>query len=386
MGDLMSIKRRNFLATAGGGLILAAGAGGAFWGTRRPDQALEAWDRAGDYEDPRKRALSYAILSPNPHNQQPWLVDLSQPHEITLFVDSRQLLPQTDPYSRQITVGLGCFTELLVLAANAFGYAVEIELFPNGSDSRALDERPIFRARFEAKPNQRRDPLFDVALARRSLKEPFDVARPVPSTALAALLRSGPDGVRIEGTTEESKVAALRDLTWRAHHVEMHTPAKLRESIDVMRFGKNEINARPDGIDLGGPFLESLMMLGQLDAEQLADSNSAAFAHGLEAYAEIFRTAMGFVWISSPANDRAAQILAGRAWLRLNLQATALGLGLHPVSQSLQEYPQMTELYQEVHSMLAPSGGTIQMLGRVGYGPKAPPSPRWPLERKILNA
>jgi len=68
----MVFSRRTFLKVAGGGVILAAGSAGAFWGTRIPREALAPWDHAGTSQEPRRRALSYAILAPNPHNRQPW--------------------------------------------------------------------------------------------------------------------------------------------------------------------------------------------------------------------------------------------------------------------------------------------------------------------------
>ena len=83
------------------------------------------------------------------------------------------------------------------------------------------------------------------------------------------------------------------------------------------------------------------------------------------------------------ARARAAQLAAGRDWLRLNLAATALGLGLHPISQALQEFPEMRASYIEAHALLAPEGGVVQMLGRIGYAAAVPPTPRWPVDTRI---
>lgn len=92
----MSLTRRKTLAILGGGVIAAA-SGAAFAVTRTPDAAIAPWAAAGQYSDPRQRALSYAILAPNPHNRQPWIVDLATPEEATLYVDTNRLLPRTAP-------------------------------------------------------------------------------------------------------------------------------------------------------------------------------------------------------------------------------------------------------------------------------------------------
>ncbi|MEO1798372.1 MAG: hypothetical protein AAFR53_15380 [Pseudomonadota bacterium] len=119
---------------------------------------------------------------------------------------------------------------------------------------------------------------------------------------------------------------------------------------------------------------------------KLMDTTSMSFQQGLAAVTENARTAMGYVWISTPGNTREDQLATGAHWVRVNLAATAEGLGFQPLSQALQEYPEMAALYDEVHARLAPEGGTVQMLCRLGYGPDVPASPRWPLDAKVVNA
>ena len=90
--------------------------------------------------------------------------------------------------------------------------------------------------------------------------------------------------------------------------------------------------------------------------------------------------------IRTPKNNRIDQIKAGRRWLRLNLAATGAGLALRPVSQALQEYPEMKSLYDEIHAVFAPNGETVQMLGLLGHGALTPRTPRWPIETRLKHA
>ncbi len=376
----MSLSRRKTLALIGGSVIVAAGAVGAgFLATRTPARALAPWNAAGGYPDPRMRALSHAILAPNPHNLQPWLVDLRTPDAAILFADPARTLPETDPFGRQITIGLGCFLEQLVIAASADGHAVELDLFPEGTGP----EAPVAIARF--RPGTSPDPLAAHILARRSLKEPMDLTRPVPPEALAAAIAAA-RFTRADAATDPARVEALRALTWDAWMIEATTPAKYAESVDLMRFGKAEIEASPNGIDLGGPFLETLMLTGMLTRAAQRDPTSQAFRTGVDIYREMLAATPAYVWLATATNTRADHIAAGRAWLRINLAATGLGLGLHPVSQCLQEYAEMAGPYAAAHAILGNPGETVQMLGRLGYGPEAPRTPRWPLESRILDA
>ncbi|MFM7886565.1 MAG: hypothetical protein ACKPCM_07730 [Pseudanabaena sp.] len=97
------MNRRAFIRTTSGRLIFAAlGTSLAGCSSRLPAEALTAWMEAEKETDPRRWILAHAILAPHSHNLQSWLVDISKPDEITLFVDRSRLLPETDPFGRQI--------------------------------------------------------------------------------------------------------------------------------------------------------------------------------------------------------------------------------------------------------------------------------------------
>lgn len=381
----MTLSRRKTLALIGGGTILAAGGAGAFAVTRTPDQAVAPWQMAGRYDDPRMQALSYAILAPNPHNRQPWLVDLRTEGEVTLRVDTDRLLPHTDPFNRQIVIGLGCFLELMTLAAAEDGYGVDLDLFPDGESAEGLDQRRVAVARFIPGAGQPEPALFAHVMQRRSLKEPFDVTRTVDQATLDSVLASA-RATRVAGSVAPEDIATYREISHQALMIEIETPHTYKESVDLFRIGSREVNANPDGIDFSGPMFETMALTGMFTRASALDRSSMAYTEGLAAVLENTDTAMGHLWQVTPANTRADQIAAGRDWLRLNLAATGLGLGMQPLSQGLQEYPEMAAIYDDLHDRLAPEGGTVQMFARIGYGPEVGPSPRWPIDAKIVNA
>lgn len=370
----MDMTRRKTIGLIGGGVIFAATASVAgFALTRTPHAALEPWQKAGRYDDPRLNALSWAILAPNPHNRQPWLAELVNDDGLRIYRDPARNLPETDPFNRQLTIGMGCFLELLVMAAAEQGFEIGLELFPEGENG------PVAAATFVANAAMRPDPLFAYAAQRRSCKEAFTAQRISPEqedelSAFTAIV------------TEPKKVEALRGLTWDAWLTEANTYRTMKESVDLMRFGRAEIEANPDGIDLGGPILEGMMLLGMLSREGQLDPSSQGFQQGVAIYSDMLAATQAYAVIVSDTNTRQEQIDAGRKWLRLNLKTTAMGLALHPVSQCLQEFPEMSSHYQSAHRLLAGPNQTVQMLGRLGYGPASPQTPRWPLETRLRNA
>ncbi len=385
-------SRRRFLKIIGSSAIIVAGGAGGFALTRTPTDAIAPWARAGgaDYTDPRIRALSYAILSPNPHNRQPWQVDLRQTDTAILTCDLDRLLPHTDPFERQIMIGLGCFLDMLRMAAAEDGRSVEITPFPEGTPDLHLDTRAIAHIRFGAPGSATPDPLFAQVLNRRSLKEAYDTSRSIAVATLEVIASVIPASVKVGFSADAVRRDDLRALTWQAHLVEVTTHRTNMESVDLMRIGKAEINANPDGIAIGGTaFLYALPLAGVLTREQMANPNSAGFKQGLDLYHALLHTAMAHLWLYTEGNSRVDQLNTGAAWLRVNMKATELGLGIHPLSQSLQEYEEMVPLYEEVHQKLVGtsgqkgSGGRIQMLARIGYGPEGGPAPRWPIETRI---
>lgn len=379
----MPMSRRKAIALVGGGVVLAAGAAaGGFALTRTPHAALAPWRAAGTPAEPRMRALSWALLAPNPHNLQPWAADLRTPGAVILLADPERRLPQTDPFDRQIAIGLGCFLELMVMAAAQDGWTVSLALFPEGENADRLGTAPVAVARF-TQGGAAPDPLFAHAQLRRSAKVPFDMERPPEADALAAVTAAAGVHARAEATAAPDAAAALSALAWAAWEREATTPAAHRESVDLMRLGRAEIEANPDGIDLGGAFLESLMLAGLVTREGLATPGHPAFEAGRDMYRAMIAASPGWIWLATPGNGRTHQIAAGRAWLRANLAATALGLALHPVSQSLQEYPEMAEHRAAAQAGLAGPGETIQMLGRIGRAPPQPPTPRRPVEAML---
>ncbi len=96
----MLLSRRKFILIAGSTAVIVAAGKMSIDLDKMLSTAIAAWSGAASTEpDIRKRLLAYAILAPNPHNMQPWIVDLQTPGQIDLYCDRTRLLPQTDPCS-----------------------------------------------------------------------------------------------------------------------------------------------------------------------------------------------------------------------------------------------------------------------------------------------
>lgn len=388
----MSITRRQALYAVGGATFALAGSGGLFASTRTPNKALEPWAEieTAPPADIRLDAFRHAILAPNPHNRQPWRIRLAGADQAVISFDLDKRLPQTDPFDRQILIGFGCFLEIARIAAAERGVRMDIEPFPEGLPGGAtLDAKPIASVRFVKDASVRKDPLFHFIATRRSNKRPYDIARPVDEKALVAMTSSGMDkgGLQILATKSDDLVKSLRALSWDAWLIELMTRHTWQETVDLMRIGKSEIEANPDAVSLGGAFLDSMALTGQLTREKFATPGSFAHNAVIDRYKPTLATGMAYCWVTTNTNTRIDQLNAGQAWVRANLEATRQNLGFHPISQALQEYKEMQTQYAKVHAMLgAKSGQCVQMLVRLGHGEVIPKTPRWSLKNKLVTA
>lgn len=382
----MRPNRRQIFVGISAGVALAA-AGGALRVSRQPDASGPWGHRSGGPEDFRLGIFRAAILAPNPHNRQPWQIRLVGEREAIVTCDLERRLPQTDPYDRQITIGFGAFLELAAVAAAQTGHRAQIELFPHGEPQPRLDERPVAILRFESNSEVRPDPLFRWIRLRRSNKQPFDLDRPVSDEVLASFAAHSAGGLRFAATAEMQKVTVLRELVVRAFELETNTPRTMKESADLLRVGSVEIERNPDGIPLQGPLFEAISLFdpGSVRAQAM-DPQSGAFRSTTARYRSTFSATPAFGWLISEANTRRHQIEAGRAYVRANLDATSRGLSMAPVSQALQEFPEMAQDYKLARELLGARGEEcVQMLVRLGYGPKVAAAPRWPLDAKLLK-
>lgn len=376
------MKRRDFIRLVGGGIVLAAAASQARAQAGEPNAPW--FSASAEESDWRKQALAYAILAPNPHNRQPWLVDLRASGEVILTCDPERLLPETDPFSRQIIIALGAFIETFAIAASAGGRKVAIQLFPEGYPNDQIDQRPV--ARITAAGTAERDPLFAHVLNRRSVKTPYDLARPIPDTAQAAVATAFTlPGVKARLETDTNRMESIRGFMMRAGQIEAYTARTWGESVRLMRIGRVENLRTPDGISMMGPPIERMLAAGQISREAISDPKGPAFQIGVERYVTSINATPAAHWIETADNTRESQINAGRAYMRVALTAVAHGLAMHPISQMLQEFPEMRDEYAAFHQYLGVSGAArVQMLARIGYGPQVPPSPRWAAETRIV--
>lgn len=378
------MDRRRFVRLVGGGVVVAAAAGSlAGCSSAVPPEALAPWAGPGAEPDLRRWVLGWALLAPHSHNLQSWVADLRTPGQITLYCDPARLLPETDPFSRQIMMSHGTFLELLDLAARERGHRAEIALFPEGAfGPAAIDARPVARVRLVPDAGVARDPLFAQIPHRRTHRGAYDPARPVPASAWQAMAAAlqGWNG-HFGHADEPAALAEHRAIASEAWRIELTTPRTILESYRVLRVGAAEVARHRDGLTLMDPMVVALTRLGLFDRSVAPAPGDRAIRGQIEDFDARLATTPAFLWMRTEGNDRATQVEAGRAYARVQLAATAAGVWMQPLSQALQEFAEVKGPYERIHALLG--GGTVQMWARVGHAPPVGPSPRRGLDAII---
>jgi hypothetical protein len=384
------MDRRNFIRLSGGGVVFAASAV-ALGGCSRqlPAAAIAPWGGPGEEPDLRRWILAHALLAPHSHNLQSWVADLRSPGEIVLGCDPTRLLPETDPFGRQIMMSHGTFLELLDLAARERGHRAEITLFPEGAyGPEAIDARPVARVRLVPDAAVQRDPLFAQIRQRRTNRSAYELQRPVPAEAWQAMAAAAaPQGLRFGfvGLDQPEALARHRAIASEAWRIELLTPRAMLETFKVLRVGAREIEQHRDGISITDPMLVALDRLGLFERSQAPGPEDMATTSQLKDFAGKIASTPAFLWLVSEGNDRATQVNAGRAYARVQLAATAQGVAMQPLQQALQEYAEQAGPYAQIHAELqAPRPThTVQMWARVGFAPAVQPAPRRGLDAII---
>ncbi len=387
-------SRRSFLLRSGAFLGAAALAGRCASAARqagaRGDDPIENARAAGLGERPILVALNAGVTAPNPHNTQAWKFRILSPEEALLYVDETRLLPATDPPARQIHMGQGCLLELTAVAATALDRTAEIELFPEGyATERDIGKKPVARIRLRA--GGAPDPLAPIIARRHTVRSAY-AGPALTSEEFQSLARAtAPRAAQLKFTPAGAELDAHLDRHFAGFTLETMTRRTGEESRQWFRIGEREIFSQRDGISLRDNgvegfqrwFIETFI----LSHEPESFFDPASVAQFLETYKRNLFTARGQIQLITKGNSVRDWILSGRDYARLQLAAAAAGLVMRPMSQLLQEFPEMTALredYERFSGVRPPA--KIQIVALLGRGDHDYYSPRRPLESMIKDA
>lgn len=313
--------------------------------------------------------VAEAVAAPSMHNAQPWRFRyLAGERTVLLLADTGRAMPRSDPEDRALTIGCGAALLNLRAAAAHAGLTPVVRLLPDPGEPLLLAS-----VRLAGAPPSAADG--DLARLRPAIPErhtsrhPFE-ERDVPEDVRAALRRAA----ALEGAElmfpGPWHVETVLDLVHDAESRDALHPDGMEDLHRWTRLGP-EAERATDGVPeyAFGPRLRD----GKAPLRDFAGRRPVAHRAGAA-----FEKHPHLALLSTPGDDRAAWLSAGQALERVLLEATLAGLATSLTSHAL-ESRDLRLLARD------PVGGRghVQMVLRLGYGPRGAATPRRPVQEVL---
>ncbi|WP_379160188.1 Acg family FMN-binding oxidoreductase [Paenibacillus sp. sgz5001063] len=345
---------------------------------------LDPWKRdyASQFEDPRLQVAAYGLLAANGHNMQPWTIRLDKhnPLKLSLYTDYTRLALESDPLARQTLVSQGTFLEYLRIAGEQLGYQAEMKLFPNGEyDEQNLSESMKQKAVAEitlVKTAPRVNPLFDSMFLPDTNRMAY---KPDPLTPeqIEQLKQTNDDkDLTLNILTDSASIQKLGAYGVEGTAIETGLTRMNEESARIFRSNEYQKNQYRYGFSFEGQGTTGAkkhLLQGLITLFPSMNNEKASTKLAVQSAREAADHSPAYALILSKDNSRTSQVKAGMLYSRLILAGHEQGLVMQPLSQVLEEYPEMKELYTRIHKEYAPGGETIQLLVRMGQQTRETP-------------
>lgn len=345
---------------------------------------LEPWQKtySQKFDDPRIRLVAHGLLSSNGHNMQPWKIrlDKNNPMVFYLYADSERLTSEVDPFARQMMVTQGTFLEYVKIAGDESGYQTAIELFPDGGYnehklSESMKTIPVAKITL-TKANPQSSVLYDLMFLSDTNRAAYQSTK-LTSEQINQLEAINADtGLSMKIFQDKENIDKLNGYAVQGASIEAGVDRVMKESETIFRANEYQKNKYRYGFSVEGQGTSGIMRhLTQGLVTLFPSMNSGKAASDL--FIQSTRTSVGntpaYAMIITKDSNRASQVKSGMLYSRLILEAHRLGFVMQPLSQVLEEYPEMKEPYSSIHRDYASDGGTIQMLARLGEPTKEVP-------------
>jgi hypothetical protein len=193
---------------------------GAFDPLRTPYEVdQQAFPLHGTSEEQFTHLLGYAILAPSSYNAQPWKFKLYD-QGIAVYADYARRLPISDPNNRELLMGVGTAIMNLRIAAQHFGFEVDISYNFDNENDRPLAFVSLTRMRPQQQVDETVEKLFYSITRRHTNRHPFLMAR-VPEAVLQRLQEfKGANDVSVFLSTNSQKNTEVARLVAEAERVQ----------------------------------------------------------------------------------------------------------------------------------------------------------------------
>lgn len=273
--------------------------------------------------------LYHASLAPSGHNSQPWYVKVLKSDEWIVGFDRARSLPAVDPQGRESLLSIGAFIENLSLSAGIIGYEVDIDyLMENRNDSDLV--------KVVLTPGKKSEYPLDRIKKRRTVKT-GQLNEPLKKDTISALSSAAGDGFFYfpRGTDHSN---CITEFAVECYKLQMKREDAKLELVEWLRLKNDEAKRNRDGLTTGG--MEITGVPGWY-VRNFVDKNDFIkpdfIGKAVEKTAQQATEGAGWIILTGNGSKPEHLIEAGRRFERMALIAREHNVGIHPMTQILEE-------------------------------------------------
>jgi nitroreductase len=332
-----------------------------------------------------RELLQSAILTPSPHNVQPWRVRLLDEREALLLIDVRRTLPKEDLTGSFIISTMGMFIEALNLLAGNRGLSLEYELChepewyaPAILQPEGLELLPFARLRLvtdDVGPKRWDETL----LHKRRTSRLSLLPEKVPESSAQALARLSAEwGQRYEQVSEPASIERILARNTEALFEDLNTRAYHDEIVEWFRFTARAARRTRDGLDYRcmNSSRSTFWMVARFP-------RLLQFPLTRPLLAKVYRSQLGVVptigILAGQFWRPEGAINSGRFLMRFWLETARLGLYIHPYGNLVTNQRAAAWCFEETGI------ADIWLIFKIGYSPEPPRSYRRDLGEILVD-
>jgi hypothetical protein len=354
----MKMRRREFLGTilAGGlaigtGSLISACKGITRSDLQPPGGSLET---IPGLDETDVAILYHASLAPNGHNSQPWFVKVMEPKNWIIGIDPRGRLPAVDPTNREALLSIGAFIENLSIAAGAFGFQAHTEVIANSPVEKEIVRVSMIKAKQTKYPLKR-------IITRRTVRGgylPTEI-RSKDVNALSEPLKDRlfyfPRGTEHAQCIQEGVIEYFRDQSYRAEAQKELSEWIRLKTADAKKHRSGLTTESMEIAGFAGWYVRTFF-----DKEDVM--KETFIKRGIDKVTKQAAEGGGWFIITSKGEGVSELIDTGRRFERMALKAREHKLGMHPMTQFLEQKEGREVIAKNHEESMRP-----QFILRVGY-------------------
>lgn len=306
--------------------------------------------------------LNEARWAQNAHNIQSWKVEIIDETTLIGSLDKFRMLPETDPFDRQLILSLGAFAAVAELAAAREGWDLEAQwIGPTQWSNDFKGEIPLFRWELSESPVQIEDSLLD-SLSAATVKYAVEESLISEDLMDGLVIRYSDGSTRFKFISSAQEVDELKEKALTSFKKEMYFEPARNESIINTRYGEKERKENPYGITLLPNFKTGNVRFIEFFARLFPQKPESYGKQAVKMFGKAIEPSKTLLLMTTEGNDPEDQFRGGMVMQRMWMDLINRGYSLLPLSQGLQEYEEVSNEYGFFQKRLALEGETVQML------------------------